>query len=197
MSKIHECVICLDSIKSGEEYQTPCCNQNFHKKCLNQWINSQTSKFKSCPHCREDLDCINLIKISNISLTHTLENFNFDLEIEISGNRYLITKIKKIPSGIIQKKVNIRKEKKTIPVYIFHAEIKSIDSDFTINYNVSLTTIYMCLKNVTNKCITKSVIGHAIIEPVVIDNNFYQKMADFNLDYSNYNCYKNIIKIID
>ena len=198
MYQEHECVICLDSIKKDDEYQAPCCNQYFHTQCLKQWTNSQTSKFKTCPHCREDLDCLNVIKIKNFRHSNILENFNFKLEVDISGYKYLVTNIKKFPSGVVQSKINFNGIKKTVPIYIFDAEFKSLDTFKTIKYFVSLTTIYACLNKISNKCICKQVITYAYLDSLIPDDHvFYHYMASFDKDLTYYNNYLELIKIIN
>lgn len=198
MCQEHECVICLDSIKSGDEYQTPCCNQHFHKKCLEKWTISQNSKLKSCPHCREDLNCLNPIKIKNFNRSNILDNFNFSLNINLSGNKYLISNIKKLPSAVVQNKINIGGTKKTIPIYVFDSEIKNLDNNFTINYFISLTTIYACLKKISDKFVCKPVINYAFIDALIPDNHdFYNYISSYNKDLSDYHNYQSLINIIN
>jgi len=197
MFQENECVICLDSIKKDHEYQAPCCNKYFHKKCLKQWTNTQNSKFKTCPYCREDLNCLNLIEISNFN-SNILDIFNFNLNVNISSNKYLISNIRKFPSGVVQHRINISGVKKTIPIYIFCAEVKMIDTNYTQNYFVSLTTIYAYLKKISDKCICKQVITYGIIDSLIPnDHVFYDYMASFNKDLLNYHNYLDLIKIIN
>ena len=73
-----------------------------------------------------------------------------------------------------------------------------MENNFTTNYYVTLTAIYMCLKNFSNNCICKRVITYGLIDSVVSDNHdFYKYISSFNQDYSNYHNYLDLLKIIN
>lgn len=47
-----ECIICLEKFKENEYSRTLNCSHNFHKKCIDKWINKY-KKFH-CPQCRKN-----------------------------------------------------------------------------------------------------------------------------------------------
>lgn len=48
----NQCSICLEDFKQNEVIvTTPVCHHNFHKKCLQEWLNSHFN----CPFCRSDI----------------------------------------------------------------------------------------------------------------------------------------------
>ena len=44
--------ICFEDIILKELYLTNCCKHTFHKKCMNNWLNSVSDENKVCPYCR-------------------------------------------------------------------------------------------------------------------------------------------------
>ena len=54
MEHITDCPICLEVLNKYENEgscETPCCLQTFHRKCINNWLNTN----KKCPMCREKM----------------------------------------------------------------------------------------------------------------------------------------------
>ena len=45
------CSICLNNFKRNELKRTLHCNHEYHKKCIDKWINKDNN---SCPTCRSD-----------------------------------------------------------------------------------------------------------------------------------------------
>jgi hypothetical protein len=45
------CSICLNNFKKNELKRTLHCNHEYHKKCIDKWINKNNN---SCPTCRSD-----------------------------------------------------------------------------------------------------------------------------------------------
>ena len=49
------CNICYENFdeENGDIYTMKCCNQQYHNKCINEWLHDYSSQY-SCPHCRQD-----------------------------------------------------------------------------------------------------------------------------------------------
>jgi len=52
----NECVICFEDISSNNFIYFDCCKKNFHKDCLDKWINVNKEKnndLNKCIYCRQ------------------------------------------------------------------------------------------------------------------------------------------------
>ena len=47
----YECIVCLESMKKGEEIRTLPCSHKLHTECIDPWLRSN----KVCPVCRTGL----------------------------------------------------------------------------------------------------------------------------------------------
>ena len=88
------CSICFDEIWSARDGYLTSCGHAFHKKCINQYENTQINSF-SCPICRHDIwDTILMINTYYTkNYLDKLDNFwlNTDLlfpELCSSNNKY-------------------------------------------------------------------------------------------------------------
>ena len=50
-----ECPCCLEDIEGGHDVITISCNHKFHKKCLDEWAETQNAPVLTCPCCRATL----------------------------------------------------------------------------------------------------------------------------------------------
>ncbi|KAM3290238.1 RING-H2 finger protein ATL78-like [Capsicum chacoense] len=67
------CVICLSEFGIGEEVKVlPKCNHGFHVKCIDRWLNSQSS----CPTCRHCLidTCKKIVNGDNSVTTNSISS---------------------------------------------------------------------------------------------------------------------------
>lgn len=198
MCQKNECVICLDTINPDDEYQSKCCNHYFHKSCIQKWIDTQESKFKSCPYCREELNCISHFPINNCNLSQIQKKFNFNIQIKLNGEDFLISDINMFSSGIIQHKYNYEGVKMTVPINLYYARVTNIKKNLYTDYYITLTVIYMYIKNKRNVCVNKELISDAYIDSNIDDNHdFYKNIYKHNINYREYSVQQKILEILN
>ena len=60
LTKYNFCSICLENIKYSEGSFLNECEHIFHKNCLNNWLETNTT----CPNCRTDISYVPPTKVS-------------------------------------------------------------------------------------------------------------------------------------
>jgi hypothetical protein len=116
-----QCAICLDEIEDSE-YVTDCCNQTFHRYCLNNWI--KKSEHKNCPYCRENLSFIEKLDVDLNNEIDTIKDLSFIYHNGI--HEYQINNILNIPTGYLHKNINIAGKKEDVKIYLYSCEINNI-----------------------------------------------------------------------
>ncbi|KAH6637446.1 hypothetical protein C7974DRAFT_470369 [Boeremia exigua] len=67
---VGECAVCMDDLETAETVFCRTCGQNFHSKCMKQWLGTKSS---NCPTCRMAWE-----KRTSKTLTHTLDQLDPD-----------------------------------------------------------------------------------------------------------------------
>jgi len=85
----NECVICFEDISSNNFIYFDCCKKNFHKDCLDKWININKEKnndLTKCIYCRQKSTIMDKL-IKNNTQNNTQNNIIIEIPtIIITGN---------------------------------------------------------------------------------------------------------------
>lgn len=65
-----KCPICLEIINNPQQQYKTICNHYFCKECLNKWNNSNQQNYNLCPICRQEINTIINIPLSNENMNH-------------------------------------------------------------------------------------------------------------------------------
>jgi len=65
-----ECPVCLEIIDCSENIFKTTCNHDFCKNCLIKWNNSNQQNYNLCPICRQEINTIINIPLSNENMNH-------------------------------------------------------------------------------------------------------------------------------